>query len=165
MKRGSVFEALLQGSFGAPQTESRRMSRDQLLRGAGITARQLTYYIRNGVVSPPVGRTRSATYTVDHQKQIRRVLAELAKGKTVREIAEVYASGSRTQELKRQAVAASRQGAIRSATIHFVCDGIFVVAYNELLPSETAVLKRILKAGERTLKERTRTTIERQGLR
>lgn len=149
-------QALIGGYLGAPDATPPRLSRTDLLKMAGITSRQLTYYIQCGAVSPPIGRTRSAAYTLDHVKQAKRVRHHLSSEMTVAQIAEAFSRGGKGLQKLRRSTAPAWPRQAQRATIYRVSEGIHVFASEELLPTETFIIKRLLKAGELTAKERLR---------
>jgi len=151
MAKPSHWEALMGGFLGAPPTQPKRISRQELLKAGGVSDRQLRYFIKCGAVRPPIGKTRGASYTLEHLSQVKRVVQLQKNGMTVAQVAEAYAKGKRDH--LRKAAPLRPSSAIRE-TVYPVTNGIRVVAAEELLPSEQALLRRLLRAGETTSRER-----------
>lgn len=156
MNRFSFLELL----DGAPATTPRPIEKQKLLNAAAITDRQLKYFIRCGAVSRPLGVTKAATYTSEHLAQIRRVVNLVkTKGLTVLQVAEFSAQGRKGIRAKRESPTL-RPSRSTQETVYRLSEGLRVVAAGELLPSEHALLKRLLKAGETSLKERAKLASE-----
>lgn len=58
----------------------------EIVEQTDITRRTLRYYIAQGVLMPPVGQGRSAFYTDEHLKRVRKVREMQDKGLTLAQI-------------------------------------------------------------------------------
>lgn len=131
----------------AAPTQLQEMRVHELLERAGITKRQLDYYIKRRAVSPPVGQTVSARYTGKHLDQILRIKDLLKKGHTVKEIAEAYAENVPEGRAEKTPSSVQREVA-EKLIVHKLTPGIRIVVNEELHPTEVALLKELLKLGK-----------------
>lgn len=132
--------------FAAP-TKLQEMGVGDLLERAGITKRQLDYYIKRRAVSPPVGKTCSARYTGKHLDQILRIKDLLKKGHTVKEIAEAYAENVPEGRAEKTQPYVGRKDA-EKLIVHKLTERIRIVVNEELHPTEVTLLKELLKLGK-----------------
>lgn len=132
---------------GSP-TEPKFFSRSEVLIRAGITSRQLRYYIEMGAVARPIGKTRSAKFTLNHIHQAQRVATLLKESEmTVAMIAEAYSSstsGSRAIQTQK----APGDGSAVKLIRHNLTDGVCILVHEELLPTEKKLLSDLLKVGK-----------------
>lgn len=146
--------ALIGGYAMAPPTEPRSFSREELLKLTGITPSQLNYYVREGAVSKPIGRTRAARYSMGHVEQIRRVIDQLTiPGWTVGKIAEAAA---RTKTGRKAWSAPKSPGTVVTENAYSVSENVRIVVRQEPLAIEKDLVNRMIKAAEMTMKERRR---------
>ncbi|MEN9419429.1 MAG: hypothetical protein RI988_3049 [Pseudomonadota bacterium] len=155
-----VFDSLLGPSEAARPTTPRTYTRAELLDATGITARQLSYYIKLGVVDRPTGRTRAAKYTNNHRLQVSRV-ADLLKRSdmTVTEIADAYSRIKRRSNRKTSPAHSNGKNP-RVQHVFQVTEGVSIVYSEELLASERVILARMKKAAIQSDKERLRLLAE-----
>ena len=141
-------------------TTPRTYTRAELLDATGITARQLSYYIKLGVVDRPTGRTRAAKYTNNHRLQVSRVVDLLKRSDmSVTEIADAYSRIKRRSNRKTSPAHGNGQNP-RVQHVFQVTDGVSIVYSEELLASERAILARMKKAAIQSHKERLRLLAE-----
>lgn len=156
----SSFARMLGPNAFAPPTDLQFIKKADLLLAAGITSRQLRYFIQMGAVARPIGKSRHAQYTVTHLQQAKRVAWELqTTGRTVAEIAEIHAK--RTPGVR----PAKQEPKVRPSTgetsiTYRLTEGVSVVVRDRLLPTETQLLRKLLKVGTLSLRERLRMTQE-----
>lgn len=156
MSKHTLFDELAGAYVAAGSSEAAPITRDRLLKLTGVTDSQLNYYIRQGAVKPPNGRTRAAKYSVDHVLQVRRVTHLLRRGDwTVQQIAESFDPSRRRTSASKQ-----RSAGVDHETIYRVNDRIRIVVSDDLLDVDRIILKRLLKAGESTIKERRVRVLE-----
>lgn len=147
------FDRLLRPYMTRSPTETQYLPLDALLTMARITKRQLDYYIKQGAVSRPIGRTSAARYTAKHLDQINRVVDLRRKGHSIKEIAEAYAQnipGSSASKTKPRVGRTSPQTLI----VHQLTEGIRVVVDEDLLPTEVTLLNQLLKLGKLSIERR-----------
>ena len=67
---------------------SDKLRMDELSAACGITPRNIRRYITLGLIAPPAGRTRSATYDASHLADLFSVRTMLLKGLTLLQVKE-----------------------------------------------------------------------------
>lgn len=144
----TVFESLLQPFLAGAPTNTQFFTKEGLLRATGITPRQLRYYTEMGAVSPAIGHTRAARYTIKHLHQVERVVSLLRSYSTsVREIAEAYAESiPGVKPAKQRYLANSAQ--VDKLIVHRVTEGIRIVVNENLSPTEMRLLQELLKTSK-----------------
>lgn len=159
MARLSPFDSLMGGFAFASATEPTRVTRQKLLALTGVTDSQLSYYIRLGAVSGPNGRTRAAYYTMDHVKQVKRVVHLLKQPEwTVQQVAEAFKKSSRAY--RKEPSAKPERSAVEHETVHHINENIRIVVSQHLLDTDRVILRRLLKASEMSIKERRHRLLE-----
>jgi len=154
-----TFDFLFQPHMYSDPTSPQYYTRAQLLAATGITPRQLHYYIQSGAVSRPIGNTRAAKYTLKHLNQVQRVLALLGEREmTVAEIAEAFAPKRSNHARSRKPHAQPTKST--KEVIYRVTEGVRIVASDALSPSEQVILRRLLAAGQTTVRERSKLALE-----
>ncbi|MBY0233948.1 MAG: MerR family transcriptional regulator [Burkholderiaceae bacterium] len=152
------FDRLLRPHLTEAPTEPQYLSRKELLAAADITERKLTYYIQQGAVARPIGKTRAAKYTASHLTQIQRTV-ELLKNHqtTVAEIGQAYASKTPGTRAALRTPKQHPQAGVRQV-VYWLADGVSIVANENLLEMEKKLLKRVLKAGKLSTQESAQLT-------
>jgi DNA-binding transcriptional MerR regulator len=64
----------------------------ELSERSGVSVRNLKRYIQLGLLRPPVGRTRAASYSEDHLKEVTRIQAMQREGRSLEEIGQTMAA-------------------------------------------------------------------------
>jgi DNA-binding transcriptional MerR regulator len=67
-------------------TDTPSLSIHALCEATGISRRTVRYYIQLGLLMPPAGETRSATYSPAHVRRLREIQAARQAGMTLQEI-------------------------------------------------------------------------------
>lgn len=157
-----TFKRLLDPHRTAAPTTSQVFSRKELLAAAGITSRQLTYYMQKGVVARPLGNTRAAQYTASHLHQVQRVVELLQNGQVnVSEIAEAYAPHTPGfRPTKRPPVEVPKTCV--KLLVYPLTPGVRIFVDENLLPTEERLLAALLKAGK--IDQRTRLKLASEAL-
>lgn len=147
MMDSNHFLASMEAALGFQQkAKDKRYSKQELLRRTGITDRQLKYYIKEGAVDPPIGRTRASVYTEAHCLQIVRVLKMLqSPGVTLAAVVQALSEVKGGSGKKKDLIPTSSFGVL-TQHVHSVSQGIRIVVDAKLLPSERDLLNRLLKA-------------------
>lgn len=129
---------------------TRDMRIDELSASSGIKPRSIRKYISMGLVSPPSGRTRNATYSDDHLADLLTVRKFLLQGLSLAQIKEEMAPGRvHSKRPKPNSIGSIGHADIR--VVH-VARGVFLMldtadeelprATQETLISEVAVVCR-----------------------
>jgi DNA-binding transcriptional MerR regulator len=160
MAKYNRLDALFRHFMTDAPTEAKLFSRSELLTAAGITSRQLTYYIQKGAVARPIGKTRAAKFTIDHLHQAQRVV-ELLKNHqtTVPEIAEAYASNTPGARAVKTPSLARDSSAVKLIK-HPLTAGVCILVDDELLPTEKRLLAELLKVAKKFNQLRTKLALE-----
>lgn len=152
------FDRLVRPHLTGSPTEPQYLSRAELIRKAGITERKLSYYIKQGAVARPIGKTRGAKYTASHLTQIVRTV-ELLKNHqtTVTEIGQAYASKTPGARAALRTPKHHPQAGVRQIEYQ-LADGVTVTANENLPEMAKKLLKRVLKAAKLSAKESAELT-------
>jgi DNA-binding transcriptional MerR regulator len=140
-----------------PGINMNRLTLAQLCKAAGASVRQVRNYISKGAVDPPDGRTSSARYARRHVLQVSSTKRALSRGATLAEIA------AERHALPRKARGSTVgldtgllwEGAVTTAKVQYVTSKIYIVFSPNLSPIEQSIKKRIDKAAQLGLKERS----------
>lgn len=158
--RSTFIAQMLDPNAFAPPTDPQFIKKADLLAAAGITSRQLRYFIQMGAVARPIGKSRHAQYTVAHLQQAKRVVWELqTTDRTVAQIAEIHARKTPGVRPAKQEPKVRPSTAEVSITYRLTA-GVSVVVRDRLLPTETQLLKKLLELGKLSLRERLQMTNE-----
>lgn len=144
----NLFDHLFNPCLVGSPNETQFLTKEELLKSASITSRQLRYYTEKGAVSRPVGHTRAAKYTIKHLRQVERVVKLMREHQTsVQEIAEAYAENVPEVKASKQKLhPASSQ--VQKLLVYKLTSGIRIVANEDLLPTEKRLLQELLKTGK-----------------
>lgn len=158
--RHNPFDRLFTPCLVASPTETKFLTKEQILQVTGITSRQLRYYTEKGAVSRPIGHTRAAQYTIKHLHQVELVLKLMREHQTsVQEIAETYAENvPEVKATKQKLHPASSQ--VQKLLIYRLTSGIRIVANEDLLPTEKRLLQELLRTGKLSIARRAEMASE-----
>jgi ribosomal protein S19 len=128
----------------------------QLCKFTKRTTRQVRYYIREGAIDPPIGRTASAHYTKNHVDQVEATKRALDAGFTLREFAATRkAAGGKKGGPVPLIEVGAESGRSSSATRLFrVTGNIYILTASPLSPAEYGIFERIRKAAALSSKEK-----------
>ena len=73
------------------------MKIDELSRVSGVTVRNIRKYIDERILRPPLGRTRAASYSESHRRDLARIQALRASGWGLDQIRQEMQTGRATQ--------------------------------------------------------------------